>query len=169
MVLIVLVNQVFDYRKSLPGSWSASISDSDYSTRLPNSEVVVVVVDDGGNATVRVYLHILRTLLFPLAEVEVHRLVRQPKFLKNNGDFPESQISFQIVGKSRREADSSSPSVRASSVGVQSKLLAVRHCRVVGRFFRWDGRCWLFHLLHPVSFYTILHRLQRSVNICKTS
>ena len=132
VVLIVLVNQVFDYRKSLPGSWSASISDSDYSTRLPNSEVVVVVVDDGGNATVRVYFHILRTLLFPLAEVEVHRLVRQPEFFKNNGNFPENQIGFQMVRKSRREAESNSPSVRAAAaMSVKGKLLAVRHCRVV--------------------------------------
>ena len=106
-----------------------SISSNDHGRRLPKDEVVVVLVNDGGNAAVRVYLQELRALLFFLAEVEVHRLVRQPEFFKNNGSFPESQIGFQIVRKSRREAESSSPSVRATAaMGVKGKLLAVRHC-----------------------------------------
>ena len=106
-----------------------SISSNDHGRRLPKDEVVVVVVNDGGNAAVRVYLQELRALLFFLAEVEVHRLVRQPEFFKNNGNFPENQIGFQIVRKSRREAEPSSPSVRATaSMGVKGKLLAVRHC-----------------------------------------
>jgi hypothetical protein len=108
-----------------------SISGNYHSRHLPNNEIFVVVVDDRGNAAVRVYLQILRTLLFFLAEIKIHRLVCQPEFFKNNGSFPESQISFQIVRKSRREADSSSPSVRATGVGVKSKLFAMRHCRVV--------------------------------------
>ena len=109
-----------------------SISSNDHSRRLPNNEVVVVVVNDGGNAAVRVYLQELRALLFFLAEVEVHRLVRQPELFKNNGNFPENQIGFQIVRKSRRKAELSSPSIRATAaMSVKGKLLAVRHCRVV--------------------------------------
>jgi len=95
VVLVVLVDQVPQNREGLPGFRSvvgARRVDNEY---LPDSEVVVVVVDYGGDATVGVDLQKFWTLLLFLAEIEVHRFVRQPEFFKNNGDFPKSQISRQ--------------------------------------------------------------------------
>ena len=66
------------------------------SEHLPDGEVVVMVVDDGWDATVGVDLQVFWTLLLFLAEIEVHGLVRQPELLKNDGDFPKSRIGRQV-------------------------------------------------------------------------
>ena len=63
---------------------------------LPNGEVPVVVIDDGGDTTVGVDLQEFWTLLLFLAEIEVHGLVRQPELFKNDGGFPKSLISRQV-------------------------------------------------------------------------
>lgn len=64
---------------------------------LPNDDVVIVVVNDGRDATVRVDLQVVWTLVLCLAEVEVDRFVRQPEFLKDDDSFPESRVSSQTV------------------------------------------------------------------------
>ena len=50
-------------------------SGHDHVQDIPNGEVVVMVVDDGGNATVGVELYVLRALVFCLAEIEVHGFI----------------------------------------------------------------------------------------------
>ena len=55
-----------------------------------------MVVDDGGYATVGVDLQKFWTLLLFLAEIEVHRLVRQSEFFKNDGDLPKNRIGFRL-------------------------------------------------------------------------
>ena len=95
MVLVVLVNQILHNRESLPGRRSEFASDENHDQALPNGEIVVMVVDDGGDAAVGIDLQVFRSLVFLLAEIEVHRFVRQPKFFKNYGDFPENRIELR--------------------------------------------------------------------------
>jgi len=64
---------------------------------IPSDEVVVMVVDDGGNATVGVDLQVIWSLLLALAEVEVDRFVCQPEFFENDGNFPENRVGFQTL------------------------------------------------------------------------
>ena len=64
---------------------------------VPDDEVVVVMVDDGGDATVRIDLQVIWSLVFALAEVEVDRFIRQPEFFEDDGDFPENRVSFQTA------------------------------------------------------------------------
>lgn len=90
-----------------------------------------MVVDDGGDATVWIDLQIFRILLFFLAEIEVHRLIRQPEFFKDDGDFPKNQIDFQDGREASEERVRDLPAVNTSFVGVQSKLLSVGHRRLV--------------------------------------
>jgi hypothetical protein len=75
-------------------SGQQSVGDGGHSEDLPNGEVVVSVVNDGGDAAVGVDLQILWTLVLLLAEIEVHGLVRQPEFFKDDGDFPRGRIGF---------------------------------------------------------------------------
>jgi hypothetical protein len=89
-------------RVSLDFDESSSNGDN-CSGSLPNDEIVVAVVDDGGDATVRVDLQVLWRLVLFFAEVEVHRFVRQPQFFKDDGDFPEVQIGCQMVVKVSEE------------------------------------------------------------------
>lgn len=91
--LVVLVDQVLQDRESLPTFPLVVDARRVDSEHQPNSEVVVMVVDDGGNATVGVDLQVFWTLLLFLTEIEIHRLVRQPELFKNDGDFPKSRIS----------------------------------------------------------------------------
>ena len=87
-----------------------------------------MVVDDGGDATVGVDLQKLWALLLFLAEIEIHGLVRQSEFFEDGGDFPKSRISFQtrVV-----RGGSNIPAVGSTIVGVQGKLLSVRHGELV--------------------------------------
>ena len=62
---------------------------------LPNDEIVVMMVDDSGNAAVGIDLQVFRSLVFLLAEIEVHRFICQPKFFKYYGDFPKNRIEFR--------------------------------------------------------------------------
>ena len=62
---------------------------------LPDDEVVVMVVNDGGDATVGVDLQVIWGLLLALVEVEVDRFVCQSEFFEDNGDFPDHGVSFQ--------------------------------------------------------------------------
>ena len=91
---------------------------------LPNDEVVVMVVDDGGDAAVGVDLQVIWSLVFALAEIEVDRFVRQPELFENDGDFPENRIGFQTVVTF---GGANVPAVRSTLVGVQSELLSVGH------------------------------------------
>jgi len=98
VVLVVLVDEVPKNRETLPAFQSvmgARWHGAD-NKHLPNDEVVVMVVDNGWDATVGVDLQEFWSLLFLLAEVEVHRLVGQPEFFKNDGDFPRGRTGFQI-------------------------------------------------------------------------
>ena len=96
VLLVVLVDQVLHDRETLPVSQSAMSTRRADSEHLPNCEVAVMVVDDGGDATVGVDLQEFWALMFLLAEIEVHGLVLQPKFLENDGDFPKKRIGFQV-------------------------------------------------------------------------
>jgi hypothetical protein len=97
---------------------------------LPNDDVVVMVVDDGGDATVGVDLQVIWSLVLGLAEVEVDRLVCQPEFFEDDGGFPENRVSFQTAITSGREG-SNVPAIGSTLVGVQSELLSVRHSLLV--------------------------------------
>ena len=55
---------------------------------VPQHEIVVLVVNDRGNAPVGVVLDVLEVLLFVLSEVEVDGMVGGVELLENNGDFP---------------------------------------------------------------------------------
>ena len=80
--------------------------DEDYSQDLPNGKIVVVVVDDGGDAAVWIDLQVFRSLVFLLAVFEVHRFIRQPKFFKYYGDFPENRFGFRwpLIRQEERES-----------------------------------------------------------------
>jgi len=97
MILVILVGQIFQDRESLPEFQSAVCRGDERSEHLPNDEVVVVVVNDGGDATVGVDLQVVWTLLLFLAEVKVHRLVCQPEFFKNDGCFPKIGLVFSLL------------------------------------------------------------------------
>jgi hypothetical protein len=102
---------------------------------LPNDDVVVMVVDDGGDATVGVDLQVIWSLVLGLAEVEVDRLVCQPEFFEDDGGFPENRVSFQTAITFGREG-SNVPAIGSTLVGVQSELLSVRHSLLVAVFVR---------------------------------
>jgi len=68
-----------------------------YDEDLPNDGVVVMVVDDGGDATVGVDLQVIRSLVLTLGEVEVDRFVCQPEFFEDDGDFPGHRAGFQTA------------------------------------------------------------------------
>ena len=55
---------------------------------VPDNKVAGLVVDEGGDAAVRVQLRVLGRLLLALAEVEVDALVCEPELLKDERDFP---------------------------------------------------------------------------------
>ena len=82
-------------RLSLQFNQPAVNRDGD-SECLPNGEVVVVVVDDGWNATVWINLQVFLVLLFFLAEIEVDRFICQPKFLEDDCDLPVIRIYLMI-------------------------------------------------------------------------
>ena len=93
---------------------------------LPNDEVVVMVVDDGGDAAVGIELQVIWSLLLTRLEVEVDRFICQPEFFENDGDFPEDRVGFQtaaMFGMERTDV----PAVGSTLVSVQSELLSVRH------------------------------------------
>ena len=75
MVLVVLVDQILQDRQSLPGLRSAIYRWDGHIEDLPNDKVVVMVVDDGGDATVGVDLQVIWSLMLALAEVEVDSFV----------------------------------------------------------------------------------------------
>ena len=57
---------------------------------LPEDEVPIVMVNQGGDTAVRVVLGVFRSLLLVLAKVEVDRLVRESKLFENVDDLPVS-------------------------------------------------------------------------------
>jgi len=81
----------------LPFDQPRAHDDGVDSEHLPNDEVVVMMVDDGGDATIWVDLQELWSLLLLLAEVEVHGFIGQPKLFENDSDFPKSRVGFQVT------------------------------------------------------------------------
>ena len=77
-------------RVSLDFDQPLPTAGDDHGEDLPNNEVVVVVIDDGGDTTVGVELQVFWALLFFLAEIEVDSLVRQSEFFKNDSGFPKN-------------------------------------------------------------------------------
>ena len=75
-----------------------------YSKGLPKNEIVVVVVDNGGDTTIGIEPQEFRALVFLRNEIEVHRLVRQLEFFENDSDFPESGIEFQNISEKQGRA-----------------------------------------------------------------
>jgi len=107
MVLVVLVDQIHQDRQSLPGLRSAIDRWDGHREDLPNDKVVVMMVDDGGDATVWVDLQVIWSLMLALAEVEVDSFVCQSQFLENDGGFPGNRIDFETAvilrgGENRR-------------------------------------------------------------------
>lgn len=89
---------------------------------VPEDEVAILVVDERGDASVRVVLRVLWGLVLALAKVEVNRVVGQAELLEHDGDLPAKRISAD-----RASTQSDVPAVGTRVVGVESKLLAVRH------------------------------------------
>lgn len=54
----------------------------------PEHKVVVRVIDNSWNTSIRVVLGVSRLLVFPLLEVKVDGLVCESKFLKEDSYFP---------------------------------------------------------------------------------
>ena len=90
MLGVVLLDEVRQDRAGLPGDGSdehglrrrCGIMD------VPKHEVVVLVVDDRGDTSVRVVLRVLGGLVLTLAEVEVDGVVGQTELLEDGGDLP---------------------------------------------------------------------------------
>ena len=55
----------------------------------PEREVIVVVVDNGGDLAVGIDLDVLWIRLLAFLEVEILGLVGETKLLKNDGNFPK--------------------------------------------------------------------------------
>ena len=55
---------------------------------VPNSAVIILVIDESGDAAVRVDLEVFRTLLFLLLEIQVYGLVGKTELIKEEGNFP---------------------------------------------------------------------------------
>ena len=92
MGFVVLVDNVLQDRQSLPAVMSAVCQPRHYNPDQPNNEIVVLVVDDRRNAAVGIDLQVFWGFMFLLAEVEIHRFVRQPEFFKDYGDFPGNRL-----------------------------------------------------------------------------
>jgi len=63
----------------------------DDAVRFPEGEIVVIVVDDGWDASIRVMLDMFRSLhadLWVIPKLKVLSLVLDTEFLKDDGDFP---------------------------------------------------------------------------------
>ena len=138
VVLVVLVDQVLQDRESLPGFQSTTGRGDNHSEHLPNGEVVVLVIDNGGDATVGVDLQVVWGLVLSLAEIEVDRFVRQPEFFENDGDFPEGRAGFRIPVTSAGGANV--PAVGSTGVRVQGELLPVGHSWLVVAVLRGVSR-----------------------------
>ena len=93
---------------------------------VPDDEIVVVMIDDGGDATVWIDLQIIWTLLLAFVEVEVDRFVRQPEFFEDDGGFPEARVSFRTT-TTLGGGQVNAPAVGSTLVGVQSELLSMGH------------------------------------------
>ena len=76
-----------------------------YQEDIPKNEVIVVVVDNGRDATVGVELHKVWTLLLALLEVEVDGFICQSEFFKDDGNFPEKSTRFQTTVTFRGEGN----------------------------------------------------------------
>lgn len=79
---------------------------------LPENEVVVAMVNNGWNTTVRVQFEVIRVLLLGSLEVEEDGLKSKSKLLEDGSDLP---------------------SVRTANVGVESELFSMRHIGIRGR------------------------------------
>ena len=55
----------------------------------PENEVIVLVVDEGGNTSVWVVLHVIGALLFLLLEVKEDCFVCKAKLFQDDGDLPD--------------------------------------------------------------------------------
>lgn len=60
----------------------------------PENEVIVLVVNQGRNTTVRVIFSELWLLLITGLEIEVDRLVREAEFLEYKGNLPARVVSY---------------------------------------------------------------------------
>ena len=56
-----------------------------------------MVVDNCRDATVWIDLQVFRIFLFFLAEIEVHRLICQSEFFKDDDSFPKDKVGFQMA------------------------------------------------------------------------
>lgn len=88
MVLVVLADQVEQCRVG-----------------LPDGNILVLVVDQGGNATVWIVLGVFWLLVLTLVEVEVDGVVCETELLEDNGNFPAIwttvvSIECEVLGHS---------------------------------------------------------------------
>lgn len=56
----------------------------------PNDEIIIVVVNEGRNTTIRVVLRVFLCFLLLCREVEVDRFIAQAKLVHEKGSFPVS-------------------------------------------------------------------------------
>ena len=107
-----------------------SIGVGGHGEDLPDDGVIVMMVNDGGDATVGVDLQVIWSLMLALVEVEVDRFVCQPEFFEDDGDLPGHRIGFRRSCR-EGEAGKNVPAVGSTLVGVQSELLSMRHSLLV--------------------------------------
>ena len=79
---------------------------------LPDDEVAVLVVDEGGDAAVRVQLRVRGRRLLVLGKVEVDGLVGEPELVEQERDLPESRVGGddeRRYGDGREESSTDQP------------------------------------------------------------
>jgi hypothetical protein len=78
MIYVVFVDEVYHNRDRFPRitplskqtAWNIVVWYS------PDNKVIVLVIDQGWNASIGVVLGMLRSLVFAFAEIQIHGLVR---------------------------------------------------------------------------------------------
>ena len=56
---------------------------------VPSSVVIILVIDESGDAAVRIDLEVFWTLLLLLLEIQVYGLVGKTELIKEEGNFPK--------------------------------------------------------------------------------
>lgn len=89
------------------------------------------MVNESGDASVWIYLEIVRSLVFALLEGQMDGLVGQSQLFKNDGNFPNEQHNLagttSAILFDKRAIRTNTPAIRPKDTGVQGKLLSVRH------------------------------------------
>lgn len=123
VLCVVLVDEVSNDCARLPVVLMSMRGRGMGTKSVPEDEIVVLVVDDGRDATVRVELDVLGRLLLILFEVKIYGVIGQAEFFENDGNLPVCRMS---EGLGRRK--DGVPAVGGVVMTVEGELLAVGHC-----------------------------------------